>query len=262
MARDEIHNDLFLVDKRLLQRLVPAASLIQRYFRAEVNALEKIPRGGALLVGNHNSSVITPDGFIFAWSYLKYTEYSDIPIALAHDLVFKIPIIRNWAVKIGIVPASREITLEALALGKKVIIYPGGSWESARPSKQRDVIDFKNRKGFVRTALESGMPIVPIVTAGGHDGWYVFTRGEKIAQVLGLKKHFRIEVFPLAFGLPTGIVGGIFPHIPLPRKILIEVLDPIYLVGDPRNKYDLEKGYAHVTTQMQLALSRMAEKLR
>ncbi len=77
-------------------------------------------------------------------------------------------------------------------------------------------------------ALESGVPLVPIVAVGAHDGWYVWRRGTRIAEFLRLKKYFRIDVFPLGCALPFGFfVGALWPVLPLPRKIILEILPPI-----------------------------------
>jgi hypothetical protein len=106
------------------------------------------------------------------------------------------------------------------------------------------------------------VPIVPVVSAGAHDGWYVFTRGERIARLLGLKRLFRLEVFPIAIAFPTGLIFGTgWPYLPLSRKILIEVLEPIVLSGDPESKSDLRKNYLLVTSRMQDALDRLVAEL-
>ena len=46
--------------------------------------------------------------------------------------------------------------------------------------------------GFVRTAIRSGVPIVPVATVGGHDTVFVLSEGRWLAngldRVSGLKK--------------------------------------------------------------------------
>jgi 1-acyl-sn-glycerol-3-phosphate acyltransferase len=237
--------------------------LAGRYFDAEVEGLDRVPAGGALLVGNHNANGVIADSFIFAEALLRHMRFEEPVLALVHEAVLKLPAVGAIARRIGAIPATHEAADRALAAGKKVLVYPGGGWEASRPSRERDRIDFKGRRGFVRLALRTKVPIVPVVAAGAHDGWYVLFRGHTIAKALKLDRRFRMDVFPIAIGLPAGlIIGPVTPHIPLPHKILIEVLDPIALDGDPEDADDVSRGYTVVTRAMQDALTRLAARIR
>lgn len=241
----------------------PLAENIEEYFDAEVRGLERIPAGGALLAGNHNGGIMTPDTFIFLREYYHHFDFEDGPVILAHSALFEAPIIRDILRGGGAIPASRASAHRALAEERKVLVYPGGDWEVHRPSSMRDEIDFGGRKGFITLAMEADVPIVPVVAAGAHDGWYVLTRGEKIAKALLLDKLFRIKVFPIAFAAPMGLlVGPMSLYWPMPTKIIIETLEPIWVEGDPDNADDVDTAYDHIVATMQDALTRLAGELR
>lgn len=241
----------------------PLAENIEEYFDAEVRGLERIPAGGALLAGNHNGGIMTPDTFIFLREYYHHFDFEDGPVILAHSALFEAPIIRDILRGGGAIPASRASAHRALAEERKVLVYPGGDWEVHRPSSMRDEIDFGGRKGFITLAMEADVPIVPVVAAGAHDGWYVLTRGEKIAKALLLDKLFRIKVFPIAFAAPMGLlVGPMSLYWPMPTKIIIETLEPIWVEGDPDNADDVDAAYDHIVATMQDALTRLAGELR
>src|SRR6266511_211350 len=138
-----------------MRRLEPIAKALIRYFDAEILGLDRIPRGSALLVGNHNAGVITPDSYVFVWAWLMKNGYTDIPVALGHDLIFRIPGVADLARSIGLVPASWENAGLSLARGQKVLVYPGGQRESARPSRDRDRVDLGGHFGFIRLALKA-----------------------------------------------------------------------------------------------------------
>jgi hypothetical protein len=55
----------------------------------------------------------------------------------------------------------------------------------------------------------------------------VLTRGERIAEWLGLKRRIRASVFPIALALPWGLTSAYLPHIPLPTQITISFLPPL-----------------------------------
>lgn len=250
------------LDPRVREAIASAVRALSRYFDAEVRGLERVPRGRALLVGNHNANGVIPDTLIFVEALLRYTAFSEPVVALTHDAAFKIPGWGHINRALGLVPAAHHEGHRALDAGCKVLVYPGGAWEATRPSRDRDLIDFKGRRGFVKLALRARVPIVPVVSAGAHDGWWVLSRGDRIARGLRLDRLLRMEVFPIAFGLPVGLVlGPLTPHLPLPRKILVEVLDPIPVEGDAESAADVDRAYAAVLGAMQAALTRLAAEL-
>ncbi len=263
MATDSVTRraDPVTADLELARRLQPLADGLTRYFRAEVDGLDRIPAGAALLVGNHNAGTASPDSFIFASAWLRHNGYTDLPVSLGHDLLFRVPVVRSLARRAGVVPARPGHAHAALAGGRKVLVYPGGQHESVRPSRDRDRVDFGGHSGFIRLALRGGVPVVPVVTAGAHDGWYVASRGDRLARALFLKKWLRLDILPLAFGLPTGLLFPLAPHIPLPCKMLIEVLDPMRLRGDPDDPEQVRRLSREVTDAMQSAMDRLVRRL-
>lgn len=218
-------------------------SFTQLWYRVEVRG--EVPEGPCLLVGNHNFGMYANPEVYILGSHVPELKQ------LAHDLLFKVPGVRSVTRHFNAIPAKHEDALRALREGHRVVVFPGGAWESFRPSSQRDLIDFKGRSGFVRLAREAGVPIVPVVTAGGHDGWWILSRGERIAEALGLKR-FRIEVFPIGFAAPFGLLIGPTPFIPLPHKIICEICEPIHDVTDA----------AQVVSVMQKKLTELASELR
>ncbi len=63
--------------------------------------------------------------------------------------------------------------------------------------RRRDEAVLGGRHGFVRQAIRSGVPIVPVASVGGHDTAFVLSEGRWIANGLenipglkGLKESF------------------------------------------------------------------------
>ncbi len=252
------------LNHQLIDLLEPVTRWLgEEYFDADVRGVDRWPEGPALVVGNHNAGIVTPDSFILYGELVRQHGVDALPVALAHELLFRVPLLRDVLTAGRAVPAGPESAAKALEKGHKVLVYPGGDWETHRPSRHRDRIDFGGRRGFVRLALEAKVPVIPVVTAGAHDGWYVLTRGDWIARSLGLDRLFRIKVFPIAFGLPTGlIIGPATLHLPLPTEMIIDVGEPIELQGDPESAEDVQRGYDLVTWTMQERLTELAAELR
>ena len=65
--------------------------------------------------------------------------------------------------------ATRDNAVKALRSGAVVIVFPGGDNDALRPTWQQNKIDFSGRTGYVTTAIEAGVPIVPTVSIGGQE---------------------------------------------------------------------------------------------
>jgi 1-acyl-sn-glycerol-3-phosphate acyltransferase len=243
-----------------LPRLWLLASL---YFRAEVRGLGNVPEDGpVLLVGNHSGGNLTPDTGVFTLAFSTYFGVERPFYQLAHNLVLSMPGL-SFLRKYGTVAASHDNARTALKAGAAVLVYPGGDYEVHRPSWQSRKVDFGGRRGFIRLALEEGVPIVPVVSIGGQETALFLSRGERLAKGLALDKLFRLKVLPISIAPPWGInVGDMLGHLPLPAKITVEALPPIDLRREFGDEPDVDEIYDHLVRQMQETLDALAAERR
>ena len=227
------------------------------YFRADVRGLDRIPAvGPVLLVGNHSGGNVPPDTFVFTLAFCSYFGVERPFYQLVHNLVALYPGMR-WLPRFGTVAASPGNARLALESGAAVLVYPGGDYEVYRPSWQRHVVDFGGRKGFVRLARETGVPIVPVASVGGQETALFLGRGQRLARLLMLDKIFRLKSLPISIALPWGLnVTDWLGHIPLPAKIVIEVQEPIEITDDDQAVYDA------VIASLQAGVDRLAAHRR
>ena len=248
----------------LRERLPMLWLLASLWFRGEVRNLGNIPEEGAvLLVGNHSGGNVTPDTFVFTLAFSSYFGVERRFHQLAHNMVMAIP----WAgglIRIGgTVAASHENAREALKAGAALLVYPGGDWEVHRPVWERNKVDFAGRKGFIRLAIDQGVPIVPVVSIGGQETALFVSRGDRIARTLGLDRLLRLKVMPISIAAPWGLnVGDFLGHIPLPAKITTEVLPSIDLEKEFGENPDPDEVYEHIIEVMQEALEGLAAERR
>src|SRR3954466_1031743 len=236
-------------------------SVFGTYFRGEVRGLDNIPaEGPALLVGNHSGGTMIADTFVFTQRFYEHFGYERRFHQLAHSVAARGPhmgLIRHW----GTVEASHDNARAAFKLGAPVLVYPGGDYETFRPSTHSDRIEFGGRKGFVRLALEEGVPIVPVVSIGGQETALFVTRGERVAKLTRLDRLARIKVLPVSIGPPLGVNLLDLPgRVPLPAKITLEVRPPIDLrqrFGDDPHPDEV---YEQVTGEMQDTLAGLADE--
>ena len=250
-------------DPDYIRATLPALrSLSDVYFRAEVSGLDRIPDSGpVLLVGNHSGGTMIADTFVFAQAFYDHFGPHRLFHQLAHDLVFKVPGLRTLVQRYGTVPASPDNMRRALDHDAALLVYPGGDEESFRPTWETSNVDFAGRTGFVKLALEHGVPIVPIVALGGQETALFLGRGRWVAQALRLDKLARLKVVPPVLGPPFGVTVLDFPgRIPLPAKIRVRVMPPIDLRERLGRRPDVEEGYKLVTSRMQRTLTRLANQ--
>lgn len=264
----------------LVERRIPRADLDERdpdyireqlpllwlfsslYFRGEVRGLGNIPdEGPVLLVGNHSGGNMIPDTMVFTVAFSTYFGVERPFYQLAHNLVLSLPGL-SWLRKFGTVAASPDNARKALDSGAALLVYPGGDYEVHRPSWEGNRVDFGGRKGFLRLALELGVPIVPVVAIGGQETALFLTRGERLARLLALDRLLRLKVLPISLSLPWILNIGDFGHIPLPAKITIETLPAIDLQAEFGPEPDVDDLYDHLIRQMQDALDALAAERR
>ena len=196
----------------LADRARPVARMLARYHRHEVAGMDYVPKdAAALLVLNH--SLATYDGLLLALAIEDAT--GRLPVALGDDLLFRTPGLRHVVRGAGIVPANPENGRTLLARRHLVAVAPGGMREALRPSSERYAVRWNRRKGFVRLALEAGVPLILAACPAADDLYQVYeTRLTKLAY-----KHLRVPIpFVRGFG-PT--------WIPRPVKLVHHVAPPI-----------------------------------
>jgi 1-acyl-sn-glycerol-3-phosphate acyltransferase len=245
-----------------MERTIPLIwPALKAWFRPDVRGLDRIPAGGpVLLVGNHSGGNVAPDTLIFTAAFIRRFGARRPFFQLAHHLVVAAPwlaLLRRY----GTIEASTDNARAALRAGAAMLVYPGGDWEAHRPVWQGHRVDFHGRRGFVRLALDTGVPLVPVVAIGGQETALFLSRGEPVVRALGLHRRFRLDVLPVSIALPWGLdVGDVLGHLPLPAKITIQVLEPIDVAAEFGD--DVDAAHDAIVGRMQQALDCLAAARR
>ena len=213
-------------DPALIRSQLPLGRAVTGYFSPEVRGIDHVPRSGpVLVVGNHSGMYYMPDAWVAGMALAERRGIERPTYSLAYDLLFRVPAMGNYLRRLGVVPASPEGARRALEEeGAAVLVYPGGDYEACRPRSQAGRVDLGGHDGFVRLALRTGVPVVPVVGYGAHHTVVVLWRGASIARALRLG-GMRIGVFPVVLGGPTGITPILSP--PLPAAVVVDFLAPL-----------------------------------
>jgi 1-acyl-sn-glycerol-3-phosphate acyltransferase len=237
------------------------------YFRAEAHGTDNIPLDRPFIaVANHNGGPILADTWAMLAIWWSIYGVERPSYAMIHDLPLRIPVLRNVLLKLGALRASTRNAHTVLDMNVPLLVYPGGELDCLKSFWRRNRIDFHGRAGFIKLALEHGVPILPIVNAGGHEVYFTLFSSPRLAEWTGLSRLTRVKTLPLNVGLPWGVwLTGFVPFVPLPAKLSYKVGEPIWLGHDPEAANDprvVRRAYTRVTDTMQTLLDDLAARRR
>ena len=239
--------------------------LMDYWFRMEIGGWEHIPEPPALLIGIHSGAPFVWDAWTVGIQWWRHFGDERRLHGTAHDALMAAPGIGDMFRKMGVLPAAQDSIATALAAGRDVALWPGGEVDSLRPWTDRDKAVLAGRKGFVRMAISTGVPIVPIATIGGPDSMPVLARGRGLAKALQLDRVARLKMFPISISAPWGIAPAALPEIPLPTKIRTAFQAPIGVDNDPERAGDddyVERKYEEVRQSIQYGMDTLARRRR
>ena len=253
-----------LPDPALIQLQQPLWNFaLDHYFRHEVTGWSRLPEAPALLIGVHAGGLLPIDAYALGYAWTRRFGRTRPLHGTAHDFLMVAPVLGDYLRQIGVVPASKEGVTTALEAQHDVVVYPGGDVDALRPWTKRDKVMLAGRKGFVRQAIRSQVPIVPVAQTGAADTFIVLTSGRRLAKLLQLDKLFRAQAFPIVLGFPLGVAPGAIPQIPMPAKLRSEFLAPVDVGDDPERDDDddfVERKFREVERSLQSGMKRLARK--
>ncbi len=239
--------------------------LMDYWFRMEVSGWDNIPAAPVLLIGIHSGAPFVWDAWTVGAQWWRHFGSGRPLHGTAHDALMALPGFGWYFRRMGVLPARADSIAAALAAGHDVALWPGGERDSLRPWTQRDEAILAGRKGFIRLAIRSAVPIVPIATVGGPDSMPVLARGRKLAKLLQLDRIAQLKMFPIALQAPWGISPALLPEIPLPTKIRTAFQPPIELDTDPDRAEDqdyIDAKYDEVCGVIQRGMDALARRRR
>jgi 1-acyl-sn-glycerol-3-phosphate acyltransferase len=198
-------------DEELVSGLQPLLDfLYERYWRVSVQGADQIPSGGAILVANH-SGALPYDGPVAALALMRERPDLREPRWLVEDQVFHAPVLGTLFNRLGAVRACPENALRLLDEQRPVIVFPEGYQGLSKPFAQRYQLKRFGRGGFVKLALRTGAPIIPVAIVGSEETSPLL--GRIPVSFLGVPYVPLTSPMPLParwtlrFGEPIGVEG-------------------------------------------------------
>ena len=243
--------DPFGLDVQWAKYAVGVAAFFHRfYFRTVVRGIERVPVGRVLLVSNH-SGQFPLDGMVIGASMFLDAEPPRIIRSMVEKWTQTLPFVGTAFSRIGQVVGVPENARRLLDLGEAIVVFPEGARGISKPFADRyKLTDFG--LGFMRLALETDTPIVPISVIGAEEQFVSFGNVETLAKAFGMPS------FPL---IPQWLVPG--GQMPLPTKYRITFGEPMFFDGDPDDDDAvIEEKVARVKGTIQSMLNRGLKERR
>lgn len=216
----EYEVDLYGYDREFSETVfLPIARLLyEKWFRVEVRGIENLPKeSGALLVANH-SGTLPIDGIMMQVAVRDNHPLGREMRVLAADLIFRFPLLGEMARKAGATVASGVDAQSLLTDGHLLGVFPEGYKGVGKPFDQRYQLQRFGRGGFITSAAEAGVPIIPVAVVGAEEIY------PKIGDVRLIARLMNLPYFPITPLFPW---FGLLGLVPLPSKWIIDFGEPI-----------------------------------
>jgi 1-acyl-sn-glycerol-3-phosphate acyltransferase len=170
-------------------------SWLSRRLHVDIQGLENVPTGRALLVSNHSFGWDSILPMSAVWERLERPVW-----VLGEHAWWKVPFLRRFAAAVGTVDGTPENADRLLANEELVLVLPGGLREAVKPRELRYRLLWGHRYGFVRAAIRNQAPIVPLASIGADDLFdfvgNAYRRGERWLRRTGIPVPLPSRILP------------------------------------------------------------------
>ncbi|MCG8418760.1 MAG: acyltransferase family protein [Proteobacteria bacterium] len=227
---------------------VIAGWLYRSYFRCEVHGCENVPaRGRCLLVANH-SGQLPFDALMTVMAIFLEPAQPRVVRSTLERFIPRVPFASYLLSRWGQIVGTPDNCLRLLEDEELVLVFPEGARGIAKPFSRRYQLTRFGR-GFMRLALQTGAPVVPMAIIGAEEQAPAINAWP-IARLLGAPS-FPVVPYP-----------PFFPVIPLPAKYRMYFGEPLTFTGDASDDNAVADNVAAVKQRIQSMIERGLEERR
>jgi 1-acyl-sn-glycerol-3-phosphate acyltransferase len=198
----EFGTDAFGFDPEVVKLVAPVANwFYRRYFRVNARGLEHLPEGRFLLISNH-SGQLPFDGFMIGTACLAEAPRPRIIRSMVERWSAELPFVSHFFVRAGQVVGDPATCRRLLENDEAVLVFPEGARGISKLFAQRYQLESFGT-GFMRLALETGSPIVPVAVVGAEEQAPAIYDIKPLAKLLGFPAA--PIIFPQLVPLPLPV---------------------------------------------------------
>lgn len=217
---ERMGGDPFGLDADFAKYMSMIAAVFHRlYFRTNVFGIEHVPDGRALLISNHSGQVPI-DGMIIMTAMFMDAEPPRMVRAMVEKWAQTLPFVSTLFSRTGQVVGVPENCRLLLERDELILAFPEGVRGISKPFTRRyQLEDFG--LGFMRLAIETHSPIVPVAVIGAEEQFI------NVGNLTWAAKALGVPSFPI---VPQWLLPG--GQFPLPTKYRVYFGEPMHFSGD------------------------------
>ena len=224
--RNEYGYDPFGADPTAVGPLLLPMALVYRYWlRVETHGIERVPQGRVLLIANHAGNTFAWDGAMLGMALLLECEPPRLVRGMGEHYLPQLPWFNVFMHRAGSVVGTPHNCEQLLANDEAVMVFPEGARGFVKTYRERYQLQ-RFGLGFLRLALETETPIVPIGIVGSEE------QSPAIADSKWLGRLVGSPAFPIT---PTFPWLGLLGFLPFPVRFRIYFGEPLRFEGDPND---------------------------
>lgn len=223
---NEYGYDDFGLHPQTLEDVMLLAGVLYRYwFRVETHGIERVPSGRVLLIANH-AGQIALDALMIGTALVLDAEPPRAIRGMGEYWLPTVPWVNLFMTRTGSVVGTPKNCTDLLEMDEAVIAFPEGVRGMNKLVWDRyQLQEFGH--GFMRLALATHTPIVPIAVVGSEEQAPGIANLESLGRLLGM------PAFPITLTWPwLGPLG----MVPLPVKYRIYFGEPMRFEGNPHDE--------------------------
>lgn len=217
--------------------------LYSMWFRVECEGLEHVPsQGRAVLVANH-AGTLPYDSLMLVHAVRRDHRARRDVRPLVEDPVFHLPFLGPIMNRIGGVRADPDNAERLLLRDELVAVFPEGEKGMGKLWRDRYRLQRFGRGGFVKLALRTGAPIIPVAIVGAEEA------APMVGKITWFAKNMGLPWVPITMTFPWLGPAGL---LPLPSKWKLRFGKPIDVAGS----------YGRAAAEDRLLVNRVADEIR
>lgn len=202
-----------------------ARFLYRTYFRAEARGIEHIPASGRVMFVANHSGQLPFDGLVIGAAVFLEPRQPRLVRSMVEHFVPTVPFASYLFSRWGQITGTPENCRRLLRQDEAILVFPEGARGISKSfSRRYQLAPFG--LGFLRLALETDTPIVPVAVVGA----------EEQAPAINLRPLARLVGAP---SFPVVPYPPFVPLVPLPVKYRLYFGEPIRVTGDPDDDDDV-----------------------
>ncbi|ORY47015.1 diacylglycerol acyltransferase family protein [Rhizoclosmatium globosum] len=220
------------------------------YFPIQLHKTSDLPSGTPYIFGFHPHGILAISHFMtFGTEALGLSKlYPDLGMVHTTTLAsnFSVPIVKDYFMAVGMISVDKEALQYVLRRGESVVIVVGGAREAMDARPGTNVLSLQKRFGFVKIALQTGAPLVPVFAFGENDIW------DQVDNGMGTYVRSFQELVKKIFGFSPVLVYGRFGILPYRRDINVVIGKPMIVpkIQNPTHE-DIQKYHALYLQELQ-----------